>query len=65
MMMAATTRHPDDPVDELGLHPLQARSFNEAQPMDEATALVWSAEESGVLADLTKDDDAMPSVKKE
>jgi hypothetical protein len=63
MMMAAAMRHPDDPVDKLGLHLLQARSFNEAQPMDKATALMWSVEESGVLADVTKDDDAMPSVK--
>jgi hypothetical protein len=29
------------------------------------TALVWSAEESGVLVDLTKDDDVMPQVKEE
>jgi hypothetical protein len=43
----------------------QARSFNEAQPMDEATTLLWSAEESGCLVDLTKDDDTLPSVKKE
>jgi hypothetical protein len=44
---------------------LQARSFNEAQLMDERTALVWSAEERGVLIELTKDDDAMSPVKKE
>jgi hypothetical protein len=59
------TRHPDDPADESGLHVLQARSFKEAQPLDERTTLVWSAEESGVLVDLTKDYDAMPQVKKE
>jgi hypothetical protein len=61
MMMADTACHPD----ESGLHLLQARSFNKAQPMDEATTLLWSAEESGVLIDLTKDDDTLPSVKKE
>jgi hypothetical protein len=33
--------------------------------MDKATALVCSVEESGVLVDLTKDDDTMPQVKKE
>jgi hypothetical protein len=33
--------------------------------MDETTALVWLAEESGVLVDLTKDDDPMLQVKKE
>jgi hypothetical protein len=33
--------------------------------MDEATTLVWLAEESGVLVDLTKDDDALPPKKKE
>jgi hypothetical protein len=33
--------------------------------LDETTTLVWSAEQSGVLDDLTKDDDAMPQVKKE
>jgi hypothetical protein len=65
MMMADPMCHPDDPADEPGLHLLQARSFNEAGPMDERTALLWSAEESGVLVDLTKDDDARPSVKKE
>jgi hypothetical protein len=37
----------------------------EAQPMDEATTLVWLAEESSVLVDLTKDDDALPPMKKE
>jgi hypothetical protein len=31
--------------------------------MDEATMLVWLAEESGVLVDLTKDDDALPPMK--
>jgi hypothetical protein len=61
MMMANTACHPDEP----GLHLLQARFFNEAQPMDEATTLLWSTEESGVLVDLTKDDDTLPSVKKE
>jgi hypothetical protein len=32
--------------------------------MDETSALLWSAEERGILVDLTKDDDAMPEVKK-
>jgi hypothetical protein len=40
MMMADTTRHPDDSADEPGLHLLQARSFNEARQMDERTALL-------------------------
>jgi hypothetical protein len=31
--------------------------------MDETSALLWSAEERGILVDLTKDDDAMPEVK--
>jgi hypothetical protein len=62
LALADATRHLDDPADEPGLHVLQARSFNEAQP---TTALVWSAEQSGVLVDITKDDDAMPQVKEE
>jgi hypothetical protein len=33
--------------------------------MDEMSTLVWSAKESGVLVELTKDDDALPSVKQE
>jgi hypothetical protein len=61
--LADAARHPDDPADEPGLHLLQARSFSEAQPMDETSALLWSAEERGILVDLTKDDDAMPEVK--
>jgi hypothetical protein len=64
-MLADATRHLDDPTDESILQLLQARSSNEAQPMDETMTLVWSAEESGVLVDLTKDDAAMPQVKKE
>jgi hypothetical protein len=65
MALAETARHPDDPADDPGLHLLHARSFNEAQPRDEMTTLLWSAEESGIIVDLTKDDDAMPLVKKE
>jgi hypothetical protein len=58
-------RHPDDPADKPSLHVLNERSLNEAQPMDKMSTLVWSAKESGVLVDLTKDDDALPSVKQE
>jgi hypothetical protein len=65
MANAARARHPDDPADEPGLHLLQARSFNEAQPLDEATAVVWSAEDSGVVVELTKDDNDLPPVKQE
>jgi hypothetical protein len=56
---------PDNPADEPGLHLLQARSFSEAQPMDETTALLWSAKESDNLIDFTKNDDSMLEVKKE
>jgi hypothetical protein len=63
--MADAAHHPDDPADESGLYVLQARSLNEPQPMDETSTLVWSTEESGVLIDLTKDDDALPQVKEE
>jgi hypothetical protein len=58
------SRHPDDPADEPGLHLLQAKSFNEAQPLDEEMAIMWSAEDSAVVVDLTKDDD-LPPVKQE
>jgi hypothetical protein len=61
--LADVAHHPDDPADEPGLHLLQARSFSEAHPIDETSALLWSAEERGVLVDLTRDDDAMPKVK--
>jgi hypothetical protein len=61
LAMLAAARHPDDPEDEPGLHVLQARLLKEPQPMDETLALVWSAEESGVLVDLTKDDDGAPA----
>jgi hypothetical protein len=54
LMMADAARHPDDPADEPGLHLL-----------DEATTVIWSAEDSGVIVDLTKDDDALPPVKQE
>jgi hypothetical protein len=37
----------------------------EASGRAEPTDLVWSTEESEVLVDLTKDDDAMPQVKEE
>jgi hypothetical protein len=63
--LANAARHPDDLVDEPGLHLLQARSFSEAQPMDETSALLWSTKESGVLVNLTKDNDGMPKVKEE
>jgi hypothetical protein len=62
--MANMARRPDDPADESVLHLLQARSFNEAQPLDEATVIMWSTEDSGVVVDLTKDDD-LPPVKEE
>jgi hypothetical protein len=65
LKMANAALHPDDPADEPGLHLLQARSFNEAQPLDEATAVMWSAEDSGVIVDLTKDDNDLPPVKQE
>jgi hypothetical protein len=32
---------------------------------DEATTVIWSAEDIGVIVDLTKDDDALPPVKQE
>jgi hypothetical protein len=65
MALADAARYPDDPADEPGLHMLQVRSFKEPQPMDETLALLWSAEDSGVLVNLTKNDDAMSQVKKE
>jgi hypothetical protein len=65
MALADVARYPDNPTDEPGLHVLQARSFNEPQPMDETSALLWSVKESSVLVNLTKNDDAMPQVKKE
>jgi hypothetical protein len=66
LVMAATTRHPDDPEDEPGLHMLQARSLNEPQPMDETSTSFWSAaEQSGFLVDLTKDVYGAGQVKKE
>jgi hypothetical protein len=41
LKMADAARYPDDPADEPGLHPLlQAGTFKEAQPLDEATAVV-------------------------
>jgi hypothetical protein len=40
LALANAARHPDYPANEPGLHALQARSFNEAQPLDETTALV-------------------------
>jgi hypothetical protein len=58
-------RHPEDPTDVSGLHLLQARLYSEAQPMDEAMAILWSAQESGNLIDLSSDDDVMSKVKKE
>jgi hypothetical protein len=64
-MMADAARHPDDLADEPGLHLLHARSFNEARLLDEVTTVMWSAEDSGVIVDLTKDDDALPPVKQE
>jgi hypothetical protein len=64
-MMADTARHPDDPNDKPGLHLLQARSFNEAQPLDETTAVMWSAGDSNIIVNLTKDGDALPPVKQE
>jgi hypothetical protein len=45
LKMAVAARHPDDPADEPGLHLQQARSFNEAQPLDEATAVMWFAQD--------------------
>jgi hypothetical protein len=48
--------HPDGPVDTSGLHPLQARSYCEAQAMPEARAATWSAQDSGNIIDLAKDD---------
>jgi hypothetical protein len=66
LMMAVAARHPDDPANEPGLHVLQARSFNEAQPLDEATAVMWFTQDNGVIVDLTKDDDDdLPPVKQE
>jgi hypothetical protein len=44
---------------------LQARSFNEAQPLNEAMAVIWSAEDNGVIINLSKDDDALPPMKRE
>jgi hypothetical protein len=64
LMMADAARHPDDPADEPGLHLLQARSFNEAQLLNEVIAVMWSTLDSGVIVDLTKDDD-LPPVKQE
>jgi hypothetical protein len=58
LAMADAAHHPGDPADEPGLHMLQVRSLNEPQPMDKTLALVWSVEESGVLVDLTKDENA-------
>jgi hypothetical protein len=57
-----TARHPDDPEDTPGLHVLQARSYPEAQPMAEARAATWSAQDISNIVDLTKDD---VEVKKE
>jgi hypothetical protein len=57
--------HPDDHANVPGLHLLQARLFSEIQPMEETTAVLWSAEQSGNLIDLTKDDGDMPEVKEE
>jgi hypothetical protein len=64
LMMADAARHPDDPADEPVLHVLQARSYNEPQPLDEATTVMWSALDSGIVVDLTKDND-LPPVKQE
>jgi hypothetical protein len=64
MALADATRYPDDPADKPSLHVL-ARSFNEPQPMDETAALLWPAEESVVLINLTKNDDTMLQVKME
>jgi glutamine amidotransferase PdxT len=65
LTITATACHPHDTEDEPGLHMMQARLLKEPQPMDEISALVWSAEESGVLMNLTNDDDGAPQVKKE
>jgi hypothetical protein len=66
LVLQNATRHPDNPADVPGLHLLlQARSFSETQPLDATTAVLWSAEESGNLVDLTKDDGGMSEVKKE
>jgi hypothetical protein len=54
MALADTARYPDDPADKPSLYVLQAKSFNEPQPMDETSALLWPTEESGVLINLTK-----------
>jgi hypothetical protein len=48
--------HPDVPEDAPGFHVLQARSYTEAQPMPDARAVAWSAQDSGYVVDLTKDD---------
>jgi hypothetical protein len=65
LAIATAACHPHDPEDEPGLHVMQARSLKEPQPMDETLALIWSAEESGVLVNLTNDDDGAPQVKDE
>jgi nicotinamide mononucleotide adenylyltransferase len=57
-------RQPEDPLDELGLDLLQARSYSLAQPVDEAMVVLCSAEESGNLVDLFGDEDGIPQVKK-
>jgi hypothetical protein len=55
-------RLPHDPEDVSGPHVLQARSYAKAQPMADARAAAWSAQDSGSIVDLTKDD---VEVKKE
>jgi hypothetical protein len=64
LAMADAACHPDNPAYEPGLHMLQTSSLNDPKSMDETSALVWSAEQSDALIDLTKDDNVLQQVKK-
>jgi hypothetical protein len=48
--MVDAARHPDDPANEPDLHLLQATSFNEAQPLDKATTVMWSRKTAASLS---------------
>jgi hypothetical protein len=56
-LQAAMTCHPDDPADMSGQRLLDARSFNAVQPMDDDTAALWSALESGNFVNMADDED--------
>jgi hypothetical protein len=57
LKLQATSRHPDDPKDAPGQCKLEAQSFHKAQLMDDATACMLSAIDSGNFITLDDHED--------